>query len=238
MNKTPSLYQGFHHPGEIISHAVWLYYRFALSFRSVEEILWSREVDVTYESARQWCLRFGAEYAKRIRNRVGRPGDTWHLDEVFIWIKGKQYYLWRAVDQDGDVLDTLVLRRRNAKAAKKFFRKLLKGQSHSPRIVVTDKLRSYGAAHRDLGLTAEHETGQYRNNRAENSHQASRQRERQMRGFKSPGHVQRFLAAHGTINDLFRHERHLMSARAYRELRERAFSAWKVVTVNVVAMCL
>ncbi len=151
----------------------------------MEEILVSGGVDVTYESIRQWCLRFGEEYAKRIRDRAGRSGDTWHLDEVFIRIKGKQYYLWRAVDQDGDVLDILVQRRRNAKAAKKFFRKLLKGQSYSPRIVVTDKLRSYGAAHRELGLTAEHETGQYRNNRAENSHQPSRQKERRMRGFKS-----------------------------------------------------
>ncbi len=237
MNKRTSSYHGFRHPGEIISHAVWLYHRFTLSFRNVEEILVSRGVDVTYESVRQWCLRFGAEYTKRIRGRVGRPGDTWHLDEVFIRIKGKQYYLWRAVDQDGDVLDILVQRRRNAKAAKKFFRKLLKGLSYLPRMVVTDKLRSYGAAHRELGLTAEHETGQYRNNRAENSHEPTRQKERQMRGFKSPGHAQRLLAVHGPINDLFRHDRHLMSARAFRELRERAFAAWNEVTGIVPAMC-
>ncbi len=134
----------------------------------------SRRVDVTYESIRQWCLWFGAEYAKRIRSRVGRLGDTWHLDEVFIKIKGKQHYLWRAVDQDGDVLDILVQPRRNAKAARRFFRKLLKGLRYSPRMVVTDKLRSYGAAHRELGLSAVHETGRYRNNRAENSHQPSR----------------------------------------------------------------
>ena len=128
----------------------------------MEEILVSRGVDVTYESVRQWCLRFGQAYAYRIRAKEDRAGDTWHLDEVFIKIKGKQHYLWRAVDQDGDVLDILVQPRRNAKAAKRFFRKLLKGLQYAPREVVTDKLRSYGVAHRELGLSAEHETGQYR----------------------------------------------------------------------------
>lgn len=127
MKKKPTTYHGFRHPGEIISHAVWLYHRFTLSFRNIEEILVSRGVKVTYESIRQWCLRFGQQYARRIRAGEGRPGDTWHLDEVFIPIKGEQHYLWRAVDQDGDVLDILVQRRRNAKAAKRFFRKLLKG---------------------------------------------------------------------------------------------------------------
>ena len=142
MNESTSRYFGFRHPGEIISHAVWLYYRFTLSFRNVEEIMVSRGVDVTYESVRQWCLRFGQEYANRIRAKEGRAGDTWHLDEVFIKVKGKQHYLWRAVDQDGDVLDILVQPRRNAKAAKRFFCKLLKGLCYSPRMVVTDKLRS------------------------------------------------------------------------------------------------
>jgi len=237
MNTPISPYHGFRHPSEIISHAVWLYYRFTLSFRNVEEILVSRGVDVTYESVRQWCLRFGREYTKRIKAREGRAGDTWHLDEVFIRIKGKQHYLWRAVDQDGDVLDILVQPRRNAKAAKRFFRKLLKGLRYSPREIVTDKLRSYGAAHRELGLSAVHETGQYRNNRAENSHQPSRQKERQMRGFKSPGHAQHLLSSHGPINNLFRHDRHLMSANAFRELRERAFAVWNGVSGIVPASC-
>ncbi len=234
MKKTPSPYHGIRHPGEIISHAVWLYHRFTLSFRNIEEILVSRGVDVTYEAVRQWCLRFGHEYAKRIRAREGRPGDTWRLDEVFIRIKGKQHYLWRAVDQDGDVLDILVQRRHNSKTAKRFFRKLLKGLQCAPRVMVTDKLRSYVAAHRKLGLCAEHETGQYRNNRAENSHQPSRQKERQMRGFKSPGHAQQFLSAHGSINNLFRRDRHLISARSYRELRRQAFAAWNVITVPAI----
>ncbi len=236
MNKTPPLYRGFRYPGEIISHAVWLSHRFALSFRNVEEILVSRAVDVTYESIRLWCLRFGAEYARRIRARVGRTGDTWHLDEVFIRINGKQFYLWRAVDQDGDLLDILVQSRRSAKAAKRFFRRLLKGLRYSPRMVVTDKLRSYGAAHRELGLSAEHETGQYQNNRAENSHQPTRQKERQMRRFKSPGHAQRLLSSHGPINDLFRHDRHLLSARAYRKLRSQGFAVWDEVTESALVV--
>jgi len=141
------------------------------------------------------------------------------------------------VDQDGDVLDILVQPRRKAKAAKRFFRKLLKGLQYAPREVVTDKLRSYGAAHRELGLSAEHETGQYRNNQAENSHQPSRQKERQMRGFKSPGHAQRLLSSHGPINNLFRRDRHLMLARSFRELRARAFAVWSGLTGTVPVLC-
>jgi putative transposase len=154
---------------------------------------------------------------------------------VFIQIKGKHYYLWRAVDQEGDVLDILVQPRRNANAAKRFFRKLLKGLGYSPHTVVTDKPRSYGAAHRELGLTAEHETGRYENNRAENSHEPTRQKERQMRGFKSPGHAQQLLSAHGPINDLFRHDRHRMSAASFRTLRHRAFDAWSRFTETMSA---
>ena len=224
------MYHGYRYPGEIISHAVWLYHRLNLSFRNVEEILVSRGVEVTYESIRQWCLRFGAEYAKRIRARAGQCGDIGYLDEVFIKINGRPYCLWRAVDRDGDVLDILVQPRRNAKAAKRFFRKRLKGQQYSPRIVVTDQLRRYGAAHRELGQSAAHETGRYRNNRAENSHQPTRQKERQMRGFKSLGHAQRLLLAHGPIHDLFRHDRHLTSAGTFRELQQHAFREWDEIT--------
>lgn len=232
MNDDIALYRGFWHPSEIIRHTVWLYHRFTLSFRNVEEILRSRGVQVTYESVRQWCLRFGPEYAKRIRARAGRPGDFWHFDEVFVRINGEQHYLWRVVDQDGDVLDILIQPRRNAKAAKRFIRKLLKGRGYSPRIVVTDKLRSYGAAQRDLGMSAEHDTGQYHNNRD----QPTRQKERQMRGFKSAGHVQRLFSAQGPISDLFRHDRHLMSARAYRELWAKGFGEWNEVAEIVSAI--
>lgn len=230
MKTSPSIYHGFRFPGEIISHAVWLYHRFPLSFRNVEEILGSRGVDVTYEAVRQWCLHFGAEYAKRIRARQGQLGDFLYLDEVFIKIKGKQHYLWRAVDQEGNVLDILVQNRRNAQAAKRFFRKLFKGQKSSPNRIVTDKLRSYGAALKEIGTAAEHDTRQYQNNRAENSHQPTCQKERQMRRFKSPGHAQRFLSTHGSINNVFRHDRHLMSARSYRVLHGRAIAEWNEVT--------
>ncbi|WP_085441444.1 IS6 family transposase [Magnetofaba australis] len=230
MKTNPSPYHGYRHPCEIISHAVWLYHRFTLSFRDVEEILASRGIEVSYESIRQWCLHFCQDYAKKIRARQGRVGDSWYLDEVFIKIKGKQHYLWRAVDQDGDTLDILVQSRRNKRAAKKFFRKLLKGLKYCPNRIVTDKLKSYGAAIRETDLDVEHDTRQYQNNRAENSHQRSRQQERQMRRFKSPGHAQRFLSVHGPINNLSRQDRHLMSASSYRELRNRGFAEWRKVT--------
>ncbi len=143
--KTPS-YHGYRFPSEIISHAVWLYYRFCLSFRDVEDLLAARGITVSYETIRQWSRKFGAEYARKLKRREGRLGDTWHLDELFVTIQGKRQYLWRAVDQDGDVLDVLVQPRRNRRAAERFFRKLLKGQGSEPRRLVTDKLRSYGEA--------------------------------------------------------------------------------------------
>ena len=155
---------------------------------------------------------------------------------MFVRINGDQYYLWRAVDQEGVVLDILVQPRRNANAAKRFFRKFLKRHGYSPRVVVTDKLKSYGAAHRELGMGAVHETDRYRNNRAENSHQPTRQKERQMRGFKSACHAQRLLSALGLIQDLFRHDRHLMSARSYRELWEKGMEEWNEVAGIVPAI--
>ena len=184
-------------PPEIISHAVWLYHRFALSFRDVEDVLARRGVEVTYEAIRKWCRRFGPEYAGRLRRRRGRLGDTWHLDEVFVTIQGRQQYLWRAVDEDGDVLDILVQPRRNRHAAVRFFRKLLKPQRHVPRRLITDKLRSYSAACRTVMPSVLHCTDQYANNRAEVSHQPTRQRERQMRRFKSTAQLQRFASVHG-----------------------------------------
>ena len=225
-----NIYHGFRFPGEIISHAVWLYHRFTLSFRDVEEILASRGIEVTYESIRQWCRYFSQEYAKKIRAKQTRFGDTWHLDEVFIKIKGKLHYLWRAVDQDGDTLDILVQSRKDTNAARKFFRKLLKGQQYSPNIIVTDKLKSYGAAHREMGLSSVHETKQYQNNRSENSHQRTRQQERQMRRFKSAGHAQRFLSVHAAVGNLSRQDRHLMTASNYRELRNHGFAEWDNVS--------
>ena len=180
-------YHGYRFPPEIISHAVWLYHRFCVSFRNVEELLAQRGITVSYEAVRLWCIKFGPEYARRLKRRQGRLGDTWHLDEVFIKIQGERQYLWRAVDQDGDVIDILVQPRRDQKAAKRFFRKLLKGQGRPPWQLVTDKLRSYSAAHREVMPSVVHDTDQYRNNLAEVSHEPTRQRERQMRKFKAPG---------------------------------------------------
>ncbi len=230
MRKQKSPYAGHRFPIEIISHTVWLYYRFSLSFRDIEEMLAARGVKVTYEAIRLWCLKFGHQFASGIRRRQGRLGDTWHLDEVFVSIKGTRHYLWRAVDQDGDVLDILVQRKRNTKAAKRFFRKLLKGLRYVPRKIVTDKLGSYSAARREVMPTVEHVRDKGSNNRAENSHRVTRQRERQMRRFKSAGQMQRFLSAHGPINNVFRVGRHLMKAKHYRIMRDRGFALWHEVT--------
>jgi putative transposase len=173
-------YKGFRFPVESISHCVWLYHRFPLSFREVEEMMemmLERGVVVSHETVRQWCAKFGQTYANALRRRRARPGDTWHLDEVFIKIRGKTHYLWRAVDQDGTVLDILVTSRRDAKAATRFFRKLLRGVRSVPRVLVTDKLASYPVAHRRLMRSVEHRRSKYLNNRAENLHQPTRARD-------------------------------------------------------------
>jgi putative transposase len=148
-NPAPS-YKGHRYPVEVISHCVWLYFRFSLSFREVEGLMLQRGVMVSYETVRRWCLKFGRAYADGLRRRQPRPGDKWHLDEVFVKINGEQKYLWRAVDQDGNVLDILLQSRRDAKAARRFFRSLMKKTRAVPRVVVTDKLRSYGPAHREV----------------------------------------------------------------------------------------
>src|SRR5919197_1408445 len=219
-------YKNHRFPVEIISHAVWLYFRFCLSYRDVEELLFARGVLVTYEAIRKWCRKFGQAYANQLRRRRPRPGDKWHLDEVFLTIKGERHYLWRAGDQEGTVLDILVQRRRDKRAAKKFFRKLLKGLTYVPRVIITDKLQSYGAAKREILPGVEHRQHRYLNNRAENSHQPTRQRERRMQGFKSPGHAQRFLAACGLIAQHFRPRRHRLSALAYRQVMAQQFQSW------------
>jgi putative transposase len=228
-NKKP-LYYGYRFHQEIISHAVWLYHRFSLSLRDVEELLAKRGFIVTYESIRQWCNHFGPEYARALKKRNDHLGDNWYLDEVFIKIQGKLHYLWRAVDQDGDTIDILVQKRRNKQAAKRFFHKLLKGQCESPRRMITDKLKSYAAAHREVMPSVPHSTEQYENNRAEVSHETTRQRERQMRRFKTVGQVQRFLTVHGVVGNLFRLGRHVIRATHYREFRPKAFSEWQQVT--------
>jgi putative transposase len=194
------IYAGYRYPAEIISYAIWLYFRFPVSLRMVEEMLAARGISVTHETIRQWGLKFGREFANRIRQRAPRRGDKWHLDEVVISITGKKHWLWRAVDQAGFVLDVLVQSRRDKKAAKRLFRKLLKKQGRAPRVLVTDKLKSYAAAKREIMPGVEHRQHKGLNNRAENSHQPTRRRERIMKRFKSPRHVQRFLSAHPLPN--------------------------------------
>jgi putative transposase len=162
-------------------------------------------------------------------------GDKWHLDEVFITIHGTRHYLWRAVDQDGNVLDILIQSQRNAKAAEKFFRKLLEGLRYVPRVIVTDKLRSYGAAHREVLPSVEHRRSKYLNNRAENSHQPTRVRERAMKRFTSPGHAQRFLSAFSGISSHFRPRRHWLSAGTYRREMASRFATWNEVAGLVTA---
>ncbi len=227
---TSSLYKGFRFPAEIISHAVWLYHRFNLSYRDVEELLAARGVIVTYETVRQWCLKFGQQFANQLRHRRAQPGDKWHCDEVFLKINGKQQYLWRAVDQYGNVLDILVQSRRNTGAARKFFRKLLTGCTYVPRVLITDKLASYGAAKREVLPSVEHRQSRYLNNRAENSHQPTRKRERVMQRFKSAGHAQRFLSAFGPIREHFCPRRHRLKAWEYRAKRTQRFQVWSQVT--------
>jgi putative transposase len=231
---SPNPYKHHRFPGEIISHAVWLYFRFSLSHRDVEELLFVRGVIVSYEAIRQWCRKFGQAYANALRRRRPRPGDKWHLDEVFLTINKERHYLWRAVDQDGNVLDILVQSRRNKKAAKKFFRKLLKGLTYVPRVIITDKLKSYGAAKPEILPGVDHRQHRYLNNRAENSHQPTRQRERRMQGFKSAGHAQRFLAAYGLIAQHFRPRRHRCSAPEYRQVMRARCQVWGEITATEV----
>ena len=223
-----TLYKRHRFPAEIISHCVWLYHRFGLSFRAVEALLFERGVVLSYETVRRWCLKFGAEYTRRLKCRSARPGDKWHVDEVFLSIGGERRYLWRAVDQVGHTLDILVTRRRDMRAAKRFFRKLLRANP-KPRVVVTDKLRSYGAALKELLPHTEHRQSRYLNNRAENSHQRTRRREQVLQRFKSSCHAQRFLSVFEPINTHFRPPRHLLKARDYRQTLSERFSTWQEV---------
>ena len=189
-----------------------------------------RGIVVCYETIRQWTLKFGQGYANELRRRQPQRGDKWHLDEVVLTIKGRHHYLWRAVDQNGHVLDILMQSRRNRLAAKRFFRKLLKGLRYAPRVLITDKLKSYAAAKVQIMPGVEHRQHKGLNNRAKLSHQPTRQRERQMRRFKSPGHAQRFLSARGPINNVFRYQRNRLSAEQCRHVRTQSFAIWNKVT--------
>jgi putative transposase len=221
-------YKRHRFPPDIISYAVWLYHRFNLSCRDVEDLLAERGIIVSYETIRLWCIKFGTRYARRLKQRHRGYGDTLYIDEVFVKINGKQQYLWRAVDQDGEVVDVYLQARRDGAAAKRFFKRLLRSCGGEPRNIVTDKLRSYGVAHQELMPDVIHNTERYANNRAKQSHELTRVRERGMRRFKSPKQAQRFLSAHAAVYNLFSLGRHLVRAKHYRNLRVNAFKEWKI----------
>jgi putative transposase len=232
----PLCYRRHRFPPEIIQHAIWLYLRFTLSYRDVEELLAERGLDISYETVRRWVLKFGPTIARRLRQRRPRPSDRWHLDEMVIRIAGVRMYLWRAVDHEGEVLDMLVQRRRDTRAALRLMRKLLKKQGFPPKLLVTDKLRSYASAFRQLGLSCPHEQGIRRNNRAENSHQPVRRRERKVQRFKSPRSAQRFLSMHAAVYNTFNLQRHLVSRSTLRKFRTDAAAQWK--SAVTAAWCL
>ena len=219
-------------PPVIIQRAIWLYFRFPLSFRDVEEMMAERGIDVSYESVRRWVLKFGPAIAANIKASRPRPSGTWHLDEVFVRIGGKRTYLWRAVDDEGEVLEVLAQSRRNKRAALELMRKLLKKQGCIPEAIVTDKLGSYAAALRELGLEHLHVTGGRSNNRAEVSHQPTRRRERRMGRFKSPGSMQRFLSVHDAIYNQFNLQRHLISRRTLHQRRAEAWAEWRDIAAS------
>jgi putative transposase len=216
-------------PAEVISYAVWLYFRFPLSLRMVEEMLAARGIEVSYKTVRQWALKFGQGFANQVRRRLPATGDKWHLDEVVIIIAGRKHWLWRAVDQHGIVLDILVQSRRDAKAAKRLLRKLLKKQGTAPRVMITDKLASYAAVKRMVMPGVEHRQHKGLNNRAENSHQPTRRRDRIMKRFKSAEQAQRFRSVHDPVANLFRRPAHT-NASDHRRARARALQAWAEVT--------
>jgi putative transposase len=220
-------YRRHRSPPPVIQHAIWLYLRFALSYRDVEELLAERGLDVSYETVRRWVLKFGPLIARRLRARRTRPSERWHLDEMVVRIAGKRMYLWRAVDHEGEVLDMLVQRRRDKRAALRLMRKLLRKLGFAPKSLTTDKLGSYRAAFRQLHLSCPHEQGLRKNNRAENSHQPVRRRERKMQRFKSAGSAQRFLSIHAAIHNTFNLQRHLMSRSTLRTFRAEAAAQWE-----------
>ncbi|WP_371933300.1 IS6 family transposase [Ruegeria discodermiae] len=224
--------KGFRFPRSVIGYAVWAYHRFALSLRDVEDLLASRGIRVSHETIRAWVARFGRQFAAKIRRDRPKPADKWHLDEVVILIKGRKHWLWRAIDAHGDVLDILVQPRRNKRAAKRFFRKLFRRWGQ-PRVLVTDKLRSYAAARAEIAPRIEHRQHKGLNNRAEASHRHTGRREKIMGRFRSPRQAQQFLSAHDQTASLFRPKRHRLSAISYRHARTDAFKLWSEYTLEL-----
>ncbi|PZR94859.1 MAG: IS6 family transposase [Stutzerimonas stutzeri] len=229
MTLPPISYKRHRFPPSIIAHAVWLYFRFPLSLRLVEEMLLERGIAVSYETVRRWALKFGRGYAPRLKRKRPSRRDLWHLDEVVVTIAGKKHWLWRAVDQDGYMLDEIVQARRDTKAARRLLRRLLKKQGSPPRRMITDKLGSYAAARRQIMPAIEHRAHKGLNNRAENSHLPLRRRERAMQGFRSPGGLQRFVAVFPAVRNLFVTPRSRRSALATHLHRLRAMAHWNAV---------
>ena len=223
----PISYKRHRFPPDIIRLGIWLYYRFTLSLRDVEDLLAERGIDVTYETVRCWANKFGPAIAANIRGKRGRADRVWHLDEMVVRIQGKRMYMWRAVDKEGEVLDVLVQKRRNKESALKILRKLLKNQGFVPDEIVTDGLASYKAAMKVPGCRNRHKPGRLRdNNRVGNSHLPVRRRERKMQRFKSQGQAQRFVSTHGAIYNTFNIERHLSSRNTMRRFRTSAMEEW------------
>ncbi|MGH8783121.1 IS6 family transposase [Paraburkholderia sp.] len=235
MKKTKSLYHGHRFPASIISYAVRWYFRFQLSLRDIEELLFERGVTVSHETIRRWCEKFGAGFAHRLRTDRRKPGSTWHLDEMFVSLRGEPWLLWRAVDERGVELDILLQKRRAKAAAKRFFKRVLAACAEAPKKIVTDQLRSYPAAKAEVPELAnvKHvfvKACARSNNRAENSHQPTRERERRMRGFRLPERTQSFLSCFGPIRQHFALKRHLLRASLYRKQLAARFDAWRLFT--------
>ena len=228
----PISYSRHRFPADVIRRAVWLYFRFTLSFRDVEDLLAERGIDVSYETIRCWTRKFGRMFAHNLRESRAAPTSRWHLDEMVVRMGGQRMFLWRAVDDEGEVLDMLVQKRRNKAAALRLLRKLLRRQGIHPQSFVTDGLASYRAAFNDLGCADRHRPGRLRdNNRAENSHLPIRRRERKQQRFKSQGSAQRFLAIHAAVYNTFNVQRHLIRRSTLRHLRDEAMAAWSAATV-------
>jgi len=219
-------YRRHRFPPLIIQHTVWLYARFTLSFRDVEELLAERGIDVSNETVRRWFLKFRRLIARNLRRSRPRASARWHLDEMVIKIRDRKYWLWRAVDDEGEVLDFLIQRQRCARSAGRLLRKLLKKQGFAPKRITTDKLKSYSVAIRQERLSALHDQGLRANNRAENSHQPVRRRERKQPRFKSPGSAQRFLSIHAAVQNAFYVQRHLLPRRIFKKFRAETFAVW------------
>jgi putative transposase len=235
MKTTKALYRRHRFPGAVISCAVRWYFRFQLSLRDIEELLLERGVIVSYETIRRWCDKFGQEFAHRVKQARQAPGTTWHLDEVFVKIDGEPYLLWRAVDQHGAELDILLQKRRDTAAAKRFFQRLLVQYPNGPHKIVTDQLRSYPAAKAELPALAgvKHvfvKAAARVNNRAENSHQPTRERERRMKGFRKPWRTQRFLSSFGPIRQHFAINREQLGAVQHRKELIKRFAVWHHIT--------